>query len=118
MKLYWLLLGVLGVYRITHLLSAEDGPWDLSARLRKAAGAGFFGRLLDCSCCLSLWVAAPFALAIGQGMQERALMWLAFSAGVVVLDQRTSRGPSSPVAYWETERIDELLRREESALAK
>ena len=93
MSFYWLLLGALGVYRITHLLNAEDGPWDLSVRLRKAAGAGFFGRVLDCSCCLSLWVAAPFALAIGEGMQERALMWLAFSAAVVVLEKRTSPAP-------------------------
>lgn len=117
MKFYWLLLGTLGVYRITHLLSAEDGPWDLSARLRRAAGAGFFGRLLDCAYCLSLWVAAPFALAIGEGMQERALLWLAFSAGVVVLEKHAFQGPP-PAAYWETERVDELLRREESALAK
>jgi hypothetical protein len=117
MKFYWLLLGVLGVYRITHLLTAEDGPWDLSVRLRKAAGSGFFGRLLDCSYCLSLWIAAPFAAAIGEGAPERALLWLALSAGVVVLDKRNP-GPSPTVAYWETERVDELLRREEGAAAK
>jgi uncharacterized protein DUF1360 len=118
LKLYWLLLGTLGVYRITHLLSAEDGPWDLSARLRQVAGAGFFGRLLDCAFCLSLWVAAPFALAIGEGTRERALMWLAFSAGVVVIEKITSRQPPPPAVYWETERVDELLRREERATAK
>lgn len=113
MKFYWLLLGVLGVHRITHLLANEDGPWDLSVRLRKAAGSGFFGRLLDCAYCLSLWVAAPFAVAIGESPRERVLLWLAFSAGVVVLEKR-----SPAAADWETERADELLRREESAAAK
>lgn len=118
MKLYELLLGTLAVYRVTHLLSAEDGPWDLSARLREAAGAGFFGRLLDCAFCLSLWVAAPFAIAIGEGGRERALLWLAFSAGVVVIEKVSSRQPPAPAACWEGERVDELLRREEGALAE
>jgi Protein of unknown function (DUF1360) len=118
LKLYGLLLGTLAVYRITHLLSAEDGPWDLSARLRAVAGHGFFGRLLDCAFCLSLWVAAPFAVAIGEGARERALLWLAFSAGVVVIEKLTSRPPVTPAACWEGERVDELLRREEGALAK
>src|SRR5690606_6645885 len=74
-RLYWALLGVLAVWRVTHLLQAEDGPWDVVVRLRRAAGAGFFGRLLDCFYCLSLWVALPAALAIGTDAFERLLLW-------------------------------------------
>ena len=64
MVFYWLVLGILGVWRITHLFYAEDGPWDIFVRLRKLAGSGFWGKLLDCFYCLSLWIAVPFALVL------------------------------------------------------
>ena len=67
MQFYWLTLGVLAVWRLTHLLNAEDGPWDTVVRLRLWLAAGFWGRLLDCFYCLSLWIALPLALAIGEG---------------------------------------------------
>ena len=47
MRFYDLILGILGVWRITHLLQAEDGPWDLVVQLRRALGNRFWGRLLD-----------------------------------------------------------------------
>jgi len=39
MGFYLFTLSVLCVWRITHLLYAEDGPWDLFVRLRRFAGA-------------------------------------------------------------------------------
>jgi len=42
-------------------------------RLRRLAGGGFWGGLLDCFYCLSLWVAAPFAVLIGGDGVERLL---------------------------------------------
>ena len=65
-----LVLGILGVWRITHLLQAEDGPWDVIVRLRRAAGDGFWGSLLDCFYCLSLWIAARFAAWLGGSAGE------------------------------------------------
>ena len=59
MKFYWLVVGMLAVWRVTHLLQAEDGPWDVVVRLRQAVGNGFWGKLLDCFHCLSVWIAAP-----------------------------------------------------------
>jgi hypothetical protein len=53
MYFYRLLLGILAVWRITHLLNAEDGPWEVVVRLRRIAGEGFWGQLLDCFYCLS-----------------------------------------------------------------
>ena len=61
MAFYWLVLGVLGVWRVTLLFNAEDGPAGVFVRLRRAAGDGALGDLLDCFNCLSLVVAAPFA---------------------------------------------------------
>lgn len=90
MRYYWLILSVLCVWRVTHLLQAEDGPWDIVVRLRRRAGAGFFGALLDCFYCLSLWVAVPFAL-MGETWQERLLLWPSLSAGAILLERVTSQ---------------------------
>jgi hypothetical protein len=90
MKLYRFILGLLTVWRITHLLNAEDGPWDVVVRLRRAAGDGFWGKLLDCFYCLSLWAAAPLAFLLGKSWWERALLWPSLSAGASLLEQATN----------------------------
>ena len=95
--LYRLLLGVLCVWRITHLFQAEDGPWDVIASIRRAAGDGFWGHLLDCFYCLSLWVSMPVAWVIGRTAMERGLMWLAFSGGAILAERSTSRSVAEPL---------------------
>jgi hypothetical protein len=85
--LYRLLLGVLCVWRITHLLQAEDGPWDAVARLRAWAGTGALGRAMDCFSCLSLWIAPPFAWLLGARGVEQWLLWPALSAGAILLER-------------------------------
>jgi len=42
------ILGILGVWRITHLLHAEDGPRQIVVKLRRAAGDGLLGQAMDC----------------------------------------------------------------------
>lgn len=91
MDVYRFVLGVLAVWRVTHLLYAEDGPWDVIVRVRRLAGTGFWGRLLDCFYCLSLWMAAPLAVLLGSGWAERLLLWPALSAGAILLERATSR---------------------------
>jgi hypothetical protein len=114
MKFYALVLGLLAVWRITHLLNAEDGPGDVAARLRRAAGAGFLGAALDCFNCLSLWVAAPFAAGLGDGLGERLLLWPALSGGAILLERLTAPAPAVPIApYWKEEDLDVVLRKEE-----
>jgi hypothetical protein len=88
---YRFTLGVLAVWRVTHLLFAEDGPWDVIIRLRRRAGTGFWGNLLDCFYCLSLWIAAPLAVLLGSGWAERLLLWPALSAGAILLERVTTR---------------------------
>jgi hypothetical protein len=99
MRFYWLVLGILSVWRITHLLTAEDGPWESVVRFRRFLGHGFWGKLLDCFLCLSLWVAAPVAWMIGEGLGERLLLWPALSAGAILLERRTARPGAAQ--YWE-----------------
>jgi hypothetical protein len=84
-----LLLGVLGVWRITHLIRAEDGPWDVVVRLRVRAGTGMVGQLMDCFYCLSLWIALPFACVLGATWLQALLLWPALSAGAILLERAT-----------------------------
>jgi hypothetical protein len=95
-----LLIGTLCTWRITHLIAAEDGPWQIVARLRRHAGAGFWGALMDCFNCLSLWMAAPFAWLLGDRWLDKALLWLACSGGAVLLERVTSRERNDEAASW------------------
>lgn len=113
-KVYWMLIGTLAVWRITHLLYAEDGPWDLLVRLRKRAGQGFWARLLDCFYCLSLWTAVLPAWLMGESLTERAILWPALSGGAILIERMTSRAVDPPPAMYfeEKEEADGMLRAE------
>ena len=93
-------IGALCCWRVTHLLNAEDGPGKILARFRRLAGDGFFGELLDCFYCLSLWVAAPFAALLASGWRDGILLWLSISAAAILLERATSRGP---IPFYEEE---------------
>ena len=114
---YWLALGILGVWRVTHLLAAENGPWDTIARARLKLGDHVLGRLFDCFYCLSLWVSAPFAWALGASLRETVLLWLAMSGGAILLERvagrRERREPLEPL-FWEDD-SDGVLRKTSSS---
>jgi len=96
MNTAYLVLAILANWRITHLFSKEDGPFDMIYRLRKKAGAGFFGSLLDCFYCTSVWVALPFGWWMGNNWPERLLFWAAFSGAVCLLEQATTKNQVKP----------------------
>lgn len=86
---------VLATWRVTHLIAAEDGPWNVIARLR-ALAPGPVGRLMDCFYCLSLWVAMPAALVIGVDWVTRGLAWPAISGGAILLERLTAPRTQEP----------------------
>lgn len=86
---------VLATWRVTHLVVAEDGPWDTVARLRRLAGAGVWGDLMDCFYCVSLWVALPFAWWLHGDWGARLVLWLALSGGAIVIDRALSKPPEA-----------------------
>jgi len=96
MRFYWLAIGILAVWRITHLLQGEDGPWDLVARFRARLGRSFWSKLMDCFYCLSIWIALPATLLIGESWQEFLLLWPALSGGAVLLE-RVTKEPALPL---------------------
>ena len=90
----WLqcLLSALAIWRITHLMSREEGPWAICARLRRVAGHGFWGQLLNCFYCLSMWIALPFGLTLTATWPQRVLAWWALS-GAAILFERLASDP-------------------------
>jgi len=98
---YLLVLGVLGVWRVTHLLHAEDGPGDVVVRLRQRVGHGILGKAMDCFKCRSLWVAAPFALLLGDDYVERGLLWPALSGAAIVVEGAVRRLMPAEAAWAE-----------------
>ncbi len=95
---------MLAVWRITHLLSSEDGPWRLVFRFRQKLRGTAWAELFNCFYCLSVWVAAPFAYWTGGEPAECALLWPALSAAAILLERVTQRFESNlPAAYFEHE---------------
>jgi Protein of unknown function (DUF1360) len=118
MRFYWLVLGILGVWRIVHLLNAEDGPWNLMTNLRRVAGAGLWGELLDCFYCLSLWVAAPFAYGLGERWTEKFLLWPALSGAAILAERLTFRADQfHPALYTEDKEAEDVLRKQQVAVS-
>lgn len=112
MDIAWISAGILCAWRVTHLVYSEHGPWRLLARLRDHLRPTFFGSLLACFYCLSLWISAPLAVWIGQGGKETLLLWLAFSGGAILLERVTSRDDTPPPAlYFEHEGEEDVLLR-------
>jgi hypothetical protein len=85
------LVATLCLWRVTHLLAVEEGPFRLMVRLRARAGDSFLGELLDCFYCLSVWLAIPLALLTGEGWLQRFLLWPALSGAACLLEQATKR---------------------------
>ena len=108
-----LLLGILAVWRLTHLLNAEDGPWDVFVRLRSLMGNSSWGGVLDCFYCLSLWVAAPFANCLGGDWKERVLLWPTLSSGAILAEvvmSKLRRNEVAPAQYLEEPEDSNVLR--------
>lgn len=89
-----LLISILATWRLGHLLAEEDGPWDIIIRIRKQLGHGFFGTLLDCFYCLSIWIGIPFAVWMSNDWITGIIQWLAISGGACILFKATTKNNS------------------------
>ncbi len=84
------LLAVLAVWRVTHLLSREDGPFNVLGQFRRVLGTRMLKDLVSCFYCLSIWVAAPFAWFLQGTWVERTIGWLALSGAAILLERTTA----------------------------
>lgn len=91
--LLWWFFGTLAVFRISCLISKEDGPWWIFCKLRKLPPAKSSAREgLSCPLCLSFYASALicglFAWAgLRLPWQLWPVLWLAMSSGAIVLNQ-------------------------------
>lgn len=92
---FGLIVSMLATWRLCHLVASEDGPFDMIARLRRIAGDGQAGRLMDCPYCLSLWFAAPFSAWMAGNVAGGVALWLAISGGACLIEMvaRAMRTP-------------------------
>jgi hypothetical protein len=88
------MLCALAIWRLTHFLVAEDGPWDVVVRVRVRLGDSVFGRAMDCFYCMSLWFAIPFAFMIASHILSWMVAWLSLSAAASLLEQATNHSLS------------------------
>jgi hypothetical protein len=95
------LAAVLAVWRVTHLVVVEDGPFDLLRRLREAAARHGLERLVNCFLCCSVWMAIPFALLIAREWKEIVVVLPALSGGAILLE-RVTRERDAAAAWIET----------------
>jgi hypothetical protein len=110
-----LVVGALCVWRVTHLLQAEDGPGNLLVRLRRAAGARL-GALMDCFYCLSLWVSVPAAAILAAGWKDGVMLWLAMSGAACLLERATrERDLFAGLVHEERTEDPHVLRQSETA---
>jgi hypothetical protein len=100
MSLVALVVGILGVWRVTHLVSAEERPWRSVREAAPVPRAQLRGQAVECFDCLSLWVAIPFAFALGATWLDRLLWWPALSGGAMAIYRAVSRVAPDPVALY------------------
>ena len=100
-------VSVLAVWRLTHLIVAEDGPWNVFLQLRRASAALRLNRATDCFYCASVWIAIPFALLIAGEWRTIAICIPALSGGAIMLERLTTHDDAA--AVWMEEENHELL---------
>lgn len=114
-RVYEFAIAAIGVWRISHLLTVEDGPWRMFARLRHVVQRHRWSDLLDCLYCVSVWVAIPFATVLCHGVRDWCLLWPALSGTAILLERITSapvpRTQYLEHGFAESEELDDVMLR-------
>jgi len=104
-------LCALAVWRVAHLLTSENGPWNLILKIRSALGYGLLGRMLTGFYCLSLLTALPPALWMSSSRMGFFLQWMALSAVACLLEKATQKHYGKLLAYpLPAEYLDKVIR--------
>ncbi len=80
------IVATLAVYRVSHIITREDGPFDLFMRLRSWIGLpsrNWFAKGFNCILCVSFWLAFGLAALLGWAWW----MGLGIAGGVQLIDR-------------------------------
>lgn len=100
-----ILLATLAVYRVSHMLAQETGPFALCYRFRSWVGDkavvpglpmqkqphAWIIEGVTCPLCISFWLALPAALFVTVDWWTWSLVWLGIAGGVLVLHKAVSK---------------------------
>lgn len=103
-SLFEFALLVLAAWRITSLISQEDGPWDMFAKFRNVVGVRYdeysqptkfegrfawFAKGIICMWCASVWVAfaAAFFSPYTANILSFIINWFAISGLIIATDE-------------------------------
>lgn len=92
MSWLYFVIGCLATFRLSLLVSREDGPAYIFRKLRKAPPARSSAKEgLSCPWCMSVWMSAAVTCAYWYWdiipTREVTLFWLAFSGGAICINQ-------------------------------
>jgi len=82
---------VIVTWRLTHLISNEDGPFELILKIRKLMGASFLGQLMDCFYCLSIWIGLGLSLYVSRDPALFIPLTLYYSGTAILLEKLTNK---------------------------
>ena len=78
-------LASLAVYRLSRMITDEEGPFAVFNAIRgRFPPTNWIGRGLECIMCVSVWIALPVALWIDWSVNWW-LTWLALSSVTVII---------------------------------
>jgi hypothetical protein len=99
MRWFYFVLGSLATFRLSHLVTAERGPFAIFERIRDSlpAGRGSAKEWLSCIFCFSLAASALvcavlWTAAVFPSWQDVVLHWLGFSAVTLIIKQALACG--------------------------
>lgn len=97
MNWFWLVIGGLAAYRLSLLISKEDGPAYIFRKLRRLPPPKSSTKEgLACQWCMSIWSSAAvtgYLCWMGAvGGREWVLYWLAISSLAVICNQQWTKG--------------------------
>jgi hypothetical protein len=108
----------LAVWRVTHLVVLEEGPWQLSHRLRLLGASLGAAKLFGCFLCFSVWAAVPFALLLTRRPLELLLLIPALSGAAILLERATAREETAVPLYVEEAEEEEKKKEESDVLLR
>jgi len=85
------LVFVIVVWRLTHFITSEDGPFDIIIKLRKLLGNTLFGKLMDCFYCLSIWFGLACALYAGNNIIEIIILCIYYSGSAILIEKLSNK---------------------------
>lgn len=83
-----IVIAIFAVYRVSRMLTLEEGPFELCTRLRNLYQVdNWFGRGLRCPLCIGFWLSLTAAIAISPDFITGVWYWLGIAGAQAALSR-------------------------------